>query len=215
MTLHHLILLRHGETDWNSGQRLQGHRDIPLNGLGRAQASAAAPSIAALRPEVIVSSDLSRARDTAAAVGAATGLPVSNDIRLRETNLGEWEGLTRDEVVAKWPAEWERWRTTSAHNSPPGGESRWQVAERASAVVDELDTGHAQRALLVVHGGLIVGLTGWLLRLPDQIWGTLIGVDNCHWVVLHRFAGRWRLHSYNAGLGGVVVPGDEEQVAGT
>ena len=215
MTLHHLILLRHGETDWNAGQRMQGHRDIPLNELGRAQALAAAPSLAALRPQVIVSSDLSRARDTAAAVANLIGLPVAADVRLRETRLGEWEGLTREEVVATWPTEWDRWRTTSAHNAPPGGESRWQVAERAAEVVTELDTGSAGRALLVVHGGLIVGLTGLLLELPDESWGALIGVSNCHWVVLHRFGGSWRLHSYNAGLGGVVLPGDEDEVAGT
>ncbi|GGL84740.1 histidine phosphatase family protein [Nakamurella endophytica] len=215
MTLHHLVLLRHGETDWNREQRMQGHVDIPLNATGRAQAAAAARSVAALRPDVIVSSDLSRARETAAPVAAVTGLAVHTDPRLRETSLGDWEGRTRDEVAAGWPQEWEQWRATSAHVAPPGGESRWQVADRAGAVVAELDAGPAERALLVVHGGLIVGLTGRLLALPDASWSTLIGVANCHWVVLHRRHDRWRLHSYNAGLGAVVLPGDEEQVAGT
>jgi glucosyl-3-phosphoglycerate phosphatase len=215
VTLHTLILLRHGETDWNAAGRMQGHRDIPLNPTGRSQAAAAAPSVAALQPQIIVSSDLQRAAVTAAAVSELTGLPVGHDQRLRETSLGLWEGLVRDEVVASWPGEWEKWRTTSAHYAPPQGESRWQVAERASAVVDELDAGPCDRALLVAHGGLIVGLTGRLLDLPTDSWGTLIGIGNCHWVVLHRASARWRLHSYNAGLGGVVLPSDEEQVAGT
>jgi 2,3-bisphosphoglycerate-dependent phosphoglycerate mutase/probable phosphoglycerate mutase len=215
MTVEHLILLRHGETDWNRTQRLQGHRDIPLNAMGHHQALDAAPSIVALRPSVMVSSDLSRARETASAVSALTGIEPTVDTRLRETSMGLWEGLTRDEVVAGWPGEWERWRTTSAHAAPPEGESRWQVAKRANEVVEELDAGTATRALIVSHGGLIVGLTGRLLALPEDSWGTLIGVNNCHWVVLHRFAGAWRLHSYNAGLGGVVLPRGEDQVAGT
>ncbi len=214
MSLTHLMLMRHGETDWNAESRLQGHRDIPLNDIGRRQAVAAAPSVAALGPQVIVSSDLMRAKVTAAAVAELTGLPVASDPRLRETSMGRWEGLTREEVVADWPGEWERWRTTSAHNSPPGGESRWQVAQRAAEVVAELDGGTVERALLVAHGGLIVGLTGLLLDLPDDSWGTLIGIGNCHWVVLHRFIGSWRLHSYNAGLGGVILPGDDEELAG-
>ncbi len=214
MTLHHLILMRHGETDWNAQARLQGHRDIPLNPTGLRQAAAAAPSVAALAPDQIVSSDLSRARTTAAAVAELTRLPVRIDPRLRETSMGLWEGLTREDVVARWPGEWERWRTTSAHNSPPEGESRWQVARRAAEVVDEVDAGDVERALLVAHGGLIVGLTGLLLDLPDESWGTLIGIGNCHWVTLHRFMGTWRLHSYNAGLGGVVLPGGEEELAG-
>ena len=166
MTLEHLILLRHGETDWNRNQRLQGHRDIPLNAIGHHQALDAAPSIVALRPSVMVSSDLSRARETASAVSALTGIEPTVDERLRETSMGLWEGLTRDEVVAGWPGEWDRWRTTSAHAAPPEGESRWQVAQRANEVVEELDAGTAPRALIVSHGGLIVGLTGRLLRCP-------------------------------------------------
>lgn len=215
MTLEHLILLRHGQTDWNSEQRLQGHRDIDLNSAGRRQAVQAAPSVAALRPDVIVSSDLRRARDTAGAVADVTGLPVAVDPRLRETSMGKWEGMTRDEVVVDWSAEWDAWRTTSPDASPPGGESRRQVATRAIEVVHELDAGDAQRALLTSHGGTIVGLTGLLLDLPDTTWSTLIGIGNCHWVVLHRYRGAWRLHSYNAGLGGVVLPRGEDQVAGT
>jgi 2,3-bisphosphoglycerate-dependent phosphoglycerate mutase/probable phosphoglycerate mutase len=215
MTLEHLILMRHGETTWNRAQRLQGHRDIPLSEVGLMQAQDAAPSVVALRPQVIVASDLGRARETAASVATLVGLPVRADPRLRETSMGRWEGLTRDEVVAGWLDDWNAWRTTSAHASPPEGESRWQVAARAAAVVDDLDGSDVTRALLVSHGGTIVGLTGRLLALPEDSWGTLVGIGNCHWVVLHRYAGAWRLHSYTAGLGGLVLPRGEDQVAGT
>lgn len=215
MSLEHLILLRHGETDWNRERRMQGHRDIALNAIGLAQAAGAAASVAALQPELIVSSDLQRARVTAQAVAGLAGLPVSTDERLRETSLGLWEGLTRSDVVAGWPGEWEQWRTTSAHYAPPGGESRWQVAERSSAVVEEIDGTATRRALLVAHGGTIVGLTGRLLQLPADSWSALVGIGNCHWVELHRLEGRWRLHSYNAGLTGMVVPPHtEDEVAG-
>ena len=214
MSLETLVLLRHGQTDWNLEFRMQGHTDIPLNATGRFQAAAAAPSVVALGAEVIVASDLSRARETAGYVSDLAKLPVQIDRRLRETNLGEWESLTRDDLVAGWPELWEQWRGTAAHTHPPGGESRWEVAQRGAEVVAELDAGEVSTALLVAHGGLIVGLTGFLLELPDGIWNRLIGVNNCHWVVLHRRQGRWSLHSYNAGLGGVVIPGNEEEVAG-
>ncbi|RIJ77112.1 histidine phosphatase family protein [Nakamurella silvestris] len=214
MTLKHLILLRHGQTDWNVALRLQGHTDIPLNAVGRRQALAAAPSVAALEPQVVVASDLSRAQETAAAVTALSGHTVRTDPRLRETSMGEWEGLQREQVIEGWPEIWAEWRTTSAHASPPGGESRWQVALRANEVVQDLEKGEHTRALLVAHGGLIVGLTGLLLDLPDSVWSHLVGVNNCHWVVLHKFDGAWRLHSYNAGLEGVVIPDAEDEVPG-
>ncbi len=216
MSLSEVVLLRHGETDWNVAQRFQGQLDVPLNDLGRAQAAAASRSIAAMRPDVVVASDLSRAADTARLVAEPAGLAVALDSRLRETHLGVWQGMVRDEVELSWPVEWANWRTTSAHHAPPGGESRWVVAERATAVVRELDATAAERALLVSHGGLIVGLTGLLLRLPHESWGSLAGVANCHWTVLHRVGDRWRLHAYNAGLGSVVSPGtDADEVAGT
>ncbi len=162
MSLASLILLRHGETEWNAERRLQGHRDIALNATGLRQAAAAAPSITALAPEVVLSSDLRRAHVTATTVAERVGLSVTDDVRLRETGLGRWEGLTWQDAAAGWPDEWAAWRSTSAHTRPPGGESRWEVAARAAAVVNELDTTVHQRALLVAHGGTIAGLTGRL-----------------------------------------------------
>ncbi len=214
MSLESLILLRHGQTDWNVQLRMQGHTDIALNATGRLQAAAAAPSVAALRPEIIVSSDLSRARATAAEVGRLAGLPVGIDKRIRETHLGRWESLTRTDLESGWPQLWGQWRGNDPHTRPPGGESRWEVAQRGAQVVAELDAGPHSTALLVAHGGLIVGLTGHLLELPDSMWNRLIGLNNCHWVVLHRRRGRWSLHSYNAGLGGVIIPGNEDEVPG-
>jgi 2,3-bisphosphoglycerate-dependent phosphoglycerate mutase/probable phosphoglycerate mutase len=212
VTLQRLIILRHGETDWNAGLRMQGHRDIPLNARGAEQAAAAAPSVAALNPSVIVSSDLQRARATAEVIARLMGLDVRTDRRLRETSLGQWEGLDRDEVRARWPGQWEEWRHRGARIAPPGGESRLAVSERAANVVDELDAAGHEAALLVTHGGLIVGLTGRLLGIDPDRWGALIGVANCHWVALHRVAERWLLHTYNGGLGGIVLASRDEEI---
>lgn len=203
MSLEELYVMRHGETDWNASLRMQGHQDIPLNAAGLAQARAVAPSVATLRPEVVVSSDLQRTLVTAHVIADLIGQPVISDARLRETLLGEWEGLDRDEVEARYPGEWERWRHRGARMAPPGGESRVEVAERALTVVDELDAAGHRSALLVTHGGLIVGLTGRLLGLPEDHWGTLIGVGNCHGAIFHRMGGRWRLRTYNGVLGAI------------
>ena len=98
-----LIVWRHGNTDWNAGNRVQGQTDIPLNELGREQAAAAAAMLAALKPDAIVASDLQRAARTAAALAALTGLPVRTDARLRERYFGQWQGLTMTEVADPVP----------------------------------------------------------------------------------------------------------------
>ena len=104
-----LILLRHGRTAWNAERRFQGQLDPPLDEVGRMQAYEVAGLVAALRPDVLVSSDAARARQTAELVSAAIGLPVQADARLRERSLGHWEGLTRDEVAEKYPDEFADW----------------------------------------------------------------------------------------------------------
>ncbi|HVK45369.1 MAG TPA: histidine phosphatase family protein, partial [Micropruina sp.] len=100
MTAARVVLWRHGETDWNADGRYQGQADVQLNDRGLAQARAAAPLIAALKPSRIVTSDLVRARVTAAELGALTGLAVEPQPRLQEINVGDWVGLTNEQVFA-------------------------------------------------------------------------------------------------------------------
>src|SRR2546426_12681041 len=92
-----LLVVRHGRTGYNATDRIQGQLDTQLDEVGRAQAAAAATRLAAFEPDVIVSSDLSRAADTAAALSAVTGLPVSYDSRLRERGFGQGQGLLGSE----------------------------------------------------------------------------------------------------------------------
>src|SRR5256885_10211332 len=98
-----VVLLRHGRTEWNATGRFQGQMDSPLDGIGLAQAAAAGVAIVPMEPDAIVASDLSRTADTAAAVSAEVGVPVSLDKRLREIHLGEWQGLTRAGGRARVP----------------------------------------------------------------------------------------------------------------
>ena len=103
MTVRRLVMLRHGQTEYNAGSRMQGQLDTELSELGRDQAVAAAEVLAKRQPLLIVSSDLRRALDTAMALGERSGLPVEVDTRLRETHLGDWQGMTHLEVDAAAP----------------------------------------------------------------------------------------------------------------
>ncbi|MGQ0838065.1 histidine phosphatase family protein [Actinokineospora sp.] len=204
MTLRRLVLWRHGETDYNASGRMQGHLDSNLTEVGRNQARFAVPALARFSPDVVVASDLRRATDTATVFSEAIGVPLRIDKRLRETNLGLWQGKTSAEVDAEWPGARRQWQTDSTL-APPGGESRVEVAGRAAEVVGVLDEGTDETAVLCAHGGLITALTGSLLELPVLYWAQLGGISNCHWVVLARREASglcWRLIAYNAGITG-------------
>jgi broad specificity phosphatase PhoE len=207
VSLRRLVLLRHGQTDYNVAGRMQGHLDSVLTETGLAQVVRAAPEVARMAPERLVCSDLRRAVDTADVLGTACSLPVKVDARLRETHLGEWQGSSVAEIEAGWPGAIATWRSDPAW-APPGGESRIEVVRRSRPVVDELDAEFEGRpwatALLVAHGGLIAGLVSGLLELPTAAWPSIGGIGNCRWAVLARRDGhpRWRLAGYNVGVGG-------------
>jgi 2,3-bisphosphoglycerate-dependent phosphoglycerate mutase/probable phosphoglycerate mutase len=207
MTMRRLVLLRHGQTDYNVAGRMQGHLDSILTETGVEQAAAVAPEIARLAPDRVISSDLRRAVDTAELVSAACGLPVKYDARLRETHLGEWQGRTVAEIEDGWPGAIATWRSDPAW-APPGGESRIEVVRRSLPVVEELDEEYTASepeitVVLVAHGGLIAGLVCGLLALPSSTWPAIGGIGNCRWAALARRADhpRWRLAGYNVGLG--------------
>lgn len=203
MTLRRLVLWRHGETDYNAAGRMQGHLDSALTQVGWNQARFAVPALARFEPDLVIASDLRRATDTATVLAESIGVPLRIDKRLRETHLGEWQGMTGAEVDERSPGERERWRLDSTW-APPGGESRVDVADRAVEVVTDLLRAEepSETVLLAAHGGLIVALTARLLDLPITSWPILAGIANCHWVELGVREGTWRLHAYNAGMTG-------------
>ena len=206
MSLRRLGLLRHGQTNFNLVGRMQGHLDSELTEVGRAQAEAVAPAIALMVPDLLLSSDLRRAMDTADVIGVAAGVAVKVDPRLRETHLGDWQGRTVEEIERDWPGAIAAWRSDPAW-APPGGESRIDVVRRCLPAVEELDeqvpaTGHTT-AVLVAHGGMIAGLVSGLLALPISAWPAIGGIGNCRWAALARRADhpRWRLVGFNVGIG--------------
>jgi glucosyl-3-phosphoglycerate phosphatase len=204
VTLSRLVMWRHGETDYNATGRMQGHLDSLLTEVGRNQARFAVPALARFSPDIVVTSDLRRAMDTATTFTDATGVPLRVDKRLRETNLGLWQGMTSAEVDEQWPGARQVWQTDPTW-TPPGGESRLEVAARAAEVVSDLDESTEDTAVLCAHGGLIAALVGHLLELPIAAWAKLGGIGNCHWTVLARRGSSglaWRLLVFNAGITG-------------
>lgn len=153
-----VLLIRHGETDWNAEGRWQGHAPVPLNAQGLAQSAALGRYLAGngLRIGVLYSSDLKRAMQTAEPVAAALHLPIHTDQRLREIDLGNWQGLTRQEALT-WDTERYHAYHADRYAVPmPGGESRGDLRQRARLVFDEITARHAGRTVAVVsHGGTL------------------------------------------------------------
>jgi probable phosphoglycerate mutase len=189
-----LVLWRHGQTRWNVEGRFQGQSDIPLDAVGEQQAERAARLLAGLRPDAIVSSDLSRATATTAPLARLTGLTVTIDKDLRERFGGLWEGLTDAEIRARFPDEHAAWL-------PPEGESSAVVADRAGAALERIAAGMAPGTLVVVvsHGAAIRLGAARLLGFPEELWGAVGPLANCAWSVLGRRRSRWRLLEHNAG----------------
>jgi broad specificity phosphatase PhoE len=152
-----LYLVRHGETDWNAAGRWQGHTDIPLNARGRAQARVVADTLRHTPLAGIVSSDLSRARETAQIIAASLGTEViSLEPDLRERAFGPFEGLTGDECLRLHPEAWRAWRqervAPSGAEDPPTLAAR--VARGLSRVAEDVARDDAA-ALVVTHGGAL------------------------------------------------------------
>lgn len=149
-----ILLARHGESDWNRDQRWQGHADRPLTHLGREQARALADRLAATELDAVYSSDLERARETAAIVAEPHQLPVKELPDLREVDVGSWSGLTRAEAEERFPNAFRRW--TEGEEGWDDGETYEQLSERVVSAVLAIAARHPRdRVLLVAHGGSI------------------------------------------------------------
>jgi len=212
VTARRVVLWRHGRTAWNAEARFQGTTDVALDEVGVAQADRAARDLATLDPDLIVSSDLERARVTAEALAALTGLVVTTDPGLRETYAGTWQGMVRDEIIAADGETFRRW-AAGDDVRPGGGELRSEVADRVTeAVLRHAEALPAGGTLVVAsHGGAIRACLGTLLGLPHEHWPVLGGLVNCAWSVLEEMpGGRWRLLEHNARSLPEEFFGDEE-----
>jgi probable phosphoglycerate mutase len=165
-----LLAIRHGETDLNLAQRYQGHSDSPLTETGRNQVSALGRRMEKIKFDSLISSDLGRARETAAIIAGFTGHSVKTDKRLRERNYGVLEGLSVPEIKANYPDVLDRLNANDPDYIIPAGESHRQHYQRNVAVVEELLSGETgRRVALVAHGGVLDSLFRYVARLPlDQ-----------------------------------------------
>jgi probable phosphoglycerate mutase len=195
-----LLVVRHGRTGHNATDRIQGQLDIRLDEVGRAEAAAVAQRLAAFEPDVIVSSDLSRAADTAAALSAVTGLAVGYDPRLRERNFGLWQGMLGSEVAERYPEEYARWQA-GVPVEGCGVEELDDLSKRASVALQEAaDLAPGGTVAVFCHGGTakygVVALLGW----PTSVLGSLASMGNCRWADLRQHTVRgWQLRGYNVG----------------
>jgi probable phosphoglycerate mutase len=163
-----LILVRHGETDWNKLGRFQGQEDTPLNPRGQAQARETAIAAVGWRPTALYSSPLRRTMETAQAVSRLVGLPVAPQEGLKELHLGQLEGVTGQEMRQGWPQVYQAWRDDPAAVVMPGGESLVQLQDRAWQVVSRLEQAHGEEEVLVLvsHNFALRTIVAKVLGMP-------------------------------------------------
>ncbi|HEX2046644.1 MAG TPA: histidine phosphatase family protein [Acidimicrobiales bacterium] len=189
LPLRHVLVIRHGQSEWNADGRWQGQADPPLSKLGEEQARDAAARLRHVRFSWVAASDLRRARRTAEILAGALDLRLEVDPGLREIDVGDWTGLTRAEIEAQWPGELAAW-SEGRSESPLGGETRTHLVERARASLARLAAAASpgDRVLVVTHGALIRNLDRALGLRPSS---------------MANLGGRW----YEADGNGSLVPG--------
>lgn len=200
MTHSRVVLWRHGRTQWNAELRWQGQSDIALDEVGLHQAEVAAAKLAELQPTAIISSYLMRAHRTAQFLADATGLEITVDQRLRETDGGAWEGLTQADIHRDHAASLADWQRDMSLPAGLHGETRGQVASRVAEAVSE----HAHRIgegtlVVATHGGAARAAIMHLLDLPMEYLSAFKVLTNCAWAVLDHDEVRntWRISDYN------------------
>lgn len=207
-----IVLVRHGETDWNREGRYQGSRDIPLNARGSRQAVLLGQGLSAFRFTAAVASPLARAAQTAGHALAGRNVALRTDPRLQEIGHGEWEGLLKTEVEQRWPELWQHWRRAPHEVTMPGGESLAQVQQRACAVLAEIAAAQpAGVVLMAAHDATNRTLLLHALGAPLSRFWCLKQDPTCVNVLQHA-VGAWRVVALNsvAHLGGL-LSGEEHR----
>lgn len=192
-----LVLLRHGQTEWNDTSRMQGQIDTHLDETGVAQVNEAAHALRHRKFQAIYSSDLSRAYESAQILAENLGIPVTSDPRLQEIHMGSWSGRTLDDVVAEFPEFASLYREGKDFRRSPTGETVADMVQRAMPAIGEIVQRHrGGEVLLVAHGFMISQLSQHLVgvaaharvlgNLGNANW-TEIGVDydDRAWIICH------------------------------
>lgn len=192
-----IILVRHGETDWNAAGRIQGHSDTPLNTMGREQAQRVAARLAREPLRAIYASDLARAHQTATIIGQPLQLGVVTSPGLRERRYGVWEGLTWAEIQARYPEQLFERQARPMDFAPPGGETGNQLLARALADLQGIAHRHpGQMVAVVTHGGLCYVVLDHLAAHVDGEKREF-HFGNASLQILEVVEGRWSVISMN------------------
>jgi broad specificity phosphatase PhoE len=194
-----LVVWRHGRTVWNQEGRFQGRCNMPLSEAGVVEVEAASIALEKLAPTVVLTSDSTRAIQTARPLADRCGLAPVLESRLQEVDLGAWSGLTREQVAERFPGEYAAWRQ-GADISRGGGENYSQVARRAQAAVTEaIGALEAHQTLVAVtHGATARAIIGWLMGLDTGRWRQLGTLGHARWAMLREMPYGWRLAEFNA-----------------
>ena len=153
-----VFVVRHGETEWVRERRFAGSRDIPLTEVGRDQCAAVARALSGTAVAAVYASPLERARASAEVIAQPHGLPVRIVPAFSEMSFGSWEGLTRDEVRARYPDAWAQWRSAPHLLEPAGGETVPGVAARVNAGIAALQEAHDSQTIVLVSHGVVARL---------------------------------------------------------
>jgi 2,3-bisphosphoglycerate-dependent phosphoglycerate mutase len=191
-----LILVRHGETQWNVPGRYQGQLDSPLTGTGLAQAGALAERLAAHSVTALYTSDLGRARQTAEIISLRIGCEVISHVGLRERHLGFFQGTTRQEARTRWPEDYRQLKSSNPDYAPAGGESHRTLTTRAMAALKDIAARHADKTIAVVtHGGPLSALLRHVLGIPLEA-PRRFARANATWNVFTELDGKWLLETW-------------------
>jgi len=174
-----ILLIRHGETEWNRGKIFRGTYDIPLNGNGRAQAALAAKALGGRKIDAAYSSPLSRAMETARITLADKHVPITVEKSFIDFNYGEWTGLEERAVAEKWPGEYAQWTSEPDKVRPPGGDTLGEVYDRAYGALEQIAGKHANGTVAVFAHRVVNKLLvlAMLTLGPERF--TFIRQDNC------------------------------------
>ncbi|HEV8643895.1 MAG TPA: histidine phosphatase family protein [Methylomirabilota bacterium] len=190
-----VFVVRHGATDWSRERRFAGWRDVPLSDEGRRQCEAVAQALAATAAAAVYASPLERTRGSAEVIAKPHRLSVQLADAFREMGFGTWEGLTRPEVAARFPSEWDAWCAPPASFTPPGGEALGAVAERVAGGLEDLKSDHdGETVILVTHAVVARLIVLAAIGLgPERLWSIDAspgGISELEyrpdWVTVHR-----------------------------
>ncbi len=193
-----LLLIRHGETDWNVTLQYQGQAQIPLNANGKEQARRVAHRLRRARAVALYSSDLARAWQTAEIIGELLDLEPIAMPELREIDVGQWEGLTPEELYRRFPEHMEAYERDPARTVRLGGESYFQLQERGLAALQQIERNHQpdQTVIVVSHGGTIRAILCHVIGLDLGNFGRM-WLDNGSISELRHTVAGWRLTGLN------------------